>query len=42
MCPVAPGIPGISSLYAVHDGKIYIFATSGCIDAFKSNPDSYL
>ena len=41
-CPVAPGIPGSSSLYAVHDGKIYMFATPGCIEAFRADPDSYI
>ncbi|MEM7052612.1 MAG: cytochrome P460 family protein [Acidobacteriota bacterium] len=41
-CPVVPGAPVQSNLFAVHDGKLYGFASEGCIGEFLANPDEFL
>jgi YHS domain-containing protein len=41
-CPVVPGAEGDPQLYVVHKERIYIFATTGCVDSFKANPDTFL
>ena len=41
-CPVVPGAEGDPNLYVVHKERIYIFATPGCVDSFKANPDQFL
>jgi YHS domain-containing protein len=41
-CIVVPGAPLDPSLFAVHEGRIYGFATDGCVARFKANPGSYL
>lgn len=41
-CPVEPTAPGRPDLFAVHDQKIYIFATPACIEQFEAAPESYL
>ena len=41
-CPVVPGAEGDPELYVVHKERIYIFATAGCVDSFKANPDTFL
>lgn len=42
MCPVVPTAQASPDLFAVHEGKIYIFATLACIDQFKADPSLYL
>lgn len=42
MCPVIPSAQADSALFYVHEAKIYIFASEGCIDNFKESPESYL
>jgi YHS domain-containing protein len=41
-CPVVPGAEGNPDLYVVHKERIYIFATDGCVESFKANPDNFL
>lgn len=41
-CPVAPGTPTDPALFAVHEGKIYTFATARCIEEFQANPAAFL
>ena len=41
-CPVVPQFSVNPALYAVHDGKIYAFASSSCVSTFKAQPDSFL
>ena len=41
-CLVVQGAPNNPELWAVHDGKIYLFATPGCVHQFEADPESYL
>ena len=41
-CLVVPGAPNHPELWAVHDGKIYLFATPGCVAQFEADPESFL
>ena len=41
-CPVVPGAAVNPSLYAVHDGRIYLFASRQCIETFSEDPQSFL
>jgi YHS domain-containing protein len=41
-CPVVPGAPVDPSRFAVHQGRIYGFATDDCIAQFKQRPTDYL
>ncbi len=41
-CPVVIGAPVDPSLFAVHEGKIYGFATADCVQEFKSRPSEYV
>ena len=41
-CPVVPGAPIDPSLVAVHDGKLYAFASPDCVASFESSPEAYL
>jgi len=40
-CLVVPGAPIDPSLFAVHNHRIYAFATGDCVERFKSQPESY-
>lgn len=40
-CAVAPSAKGNPDLYTVYKGRIYIFATSDCVEEFKANPDTF-
>ena len=41
-CPVVAGAPVDPALFAVHDGKIYAFASAECVQLFKDHPRAYL
>jgi hypothetical protein len=41
-CLVVPGAPLDPSLFAVHDRRIYAFATSDCVDEFKRRPAEFV
>ena len=41
-CLVVPGVPNSPELWAVHDGKIYLFATPGCVVQFEADPENFL
>ena len=41
-CPVVPGAPIDPSLVAVHEGKVYAFASPACVASFQADPDSFL
>ena len=41
-CPVVPGAPIDPALVAVHDGRIYAFATPGCVTTFQANPENFI
>lgn len=41
-CPVVIGAPVDPSLFAVHEGKIYGFATADCVQQFKDRPSEYV
>ena len=41
-CPVVPSATGNPDLFLVHKGRIYIFATTGCVEDFKANPESFV
>ena len=42
MCLVVPGAPVNPALFAVHDKRIYAFATSDCVEQFKSRPADFV
>jgi YHS domain-containing protein len=42
LCLVVPGAPIDPAKFAVHDGRIYGFATDDCVAQFKSAPENYL
>jgi YHS domain-containing protein len=35
-------VPGNQGLFAVHEGRIYIFGSEGCVKAFKAAPAKFL
>ena len=41
-CLVVPGAPTQPDLFAVHEGRIYLFATPGCVQSFKADPEAYV
>lgn len=41
-CPVIPGAPIDPGLFAVHQGRIYAFATGNCVTRFKATPGDYV
>jgi YHS domain-containing protein len=41
-CLVVPDVPIDPSLFAVHESKIYAFATADCVEQFKSRPSDYV
>jgi YHS domain-containing protein len=41
-CPVVPGAEGNPDLFVVYKERIYIFATDGCVDSFKANPEEFI
>jgi YHS domain-containing protein len=41
-CPVVSGAPVDPSLFAVHDGRIYGFGTSDCLERFRTQPAEFL
>lgn len=41
-CPVVAGAPVSGELFAVHEGRIYLFATPGCVEEFEANPASFV
>jgi Cytochrome P460 len=41
-CLVVPGAPVDPALFAVHEGRIYAFATSDCVDRFKARPTAFV
>jgi YHS domain-containing protein len=41
-CLVVPGAAIDPSLYAVHERRLYAFATPDCISQFKADPKRYL
>ncbi len=41
-CLVVPGAPVDPSLFVVHEGRIYGFATDDCVARFKASPGTYL
>lgn len=40
-CPVVPGATIDPALFAVHDGKIWAFASERCVEEFNLDPDLY-
>ena len=41
-CPVVPDATGNPDLYMVYKGRIYIFATDGCVEEFKAGPENFV
>ncbi len=41
-CLVVRGAPNDPELWAVHEEKIYLFATPGCVQQFEASPLTYL
>jgi YHS domain-containing protein len=41
-CLVVSGAAVNPSLFAVHEGHIYAFATSDCVDRFTARPDAFV
>ena len=41
-CPVVPGAPIDPALFAVHERRIYAFATSDCVGEFKRRPSEFV
>jgi YHS domain-containing protein len=39
---MGPSTQGNPDLYAVHDGRIFLFGSPACVKAFKEAPDKYL
>jgi YHS domain-containing protein len=39
---MGPSTQGDPDLYAVHDGRIYLFGSPACVKLFKEAPDKYL
>jgi YHS domain-containing protein len=40
-CAVVPDAKADPDRYIVYKGRIYIFATSDCVEEFKASPDSF-
>jgi YHS domain-containing protein len=40
-CPIVPGAPVDPALFAVHEQRIYAFATAQCVEEFKSRPADF-
>jgi Cytochrome P460 len=41
-CPVVPGASVDPALFAVHEKRIYAFATSDCVERFKGRPAEFV
>ena len=41
-CAVVPGAEGDPELFVVYKERIYIFASTHCIESFKANPEEYI
>jgi hypothetical protein len=41
-CPVVPGAPVDPSVFAVHEGRIYAFASNDCVGQFKAGPSTFI
>ena len=41
-CPVVPGAALDPRLFAVHEGRLYGFASQNCVDQFEAEPEIYL
>jgi putative intracellular protease/amidase/YHS domain-containing protein len=41
-CPVVPSATADPAVFAVHAGRIYIFAGQGCIEHFRQDPAYYI
>ena len=41
-CPVVPGAEGDPDRFVVYKERIYIFASDGCVDSFKANPEEFV
>ncbi len=41
-CPVVPGASTWPDLFSVYEGRIYTFASEGCIETFDADPESFL
>ncbi len=41
-CPVVPGVGIQPGFFAVHEGRIYAFASQGCVREFEEAPESFL
>lgn len=41
-CPVVPSAEADPAVFAVHEGRIYIFAGPGCIEHFRQDPAYYV
>ena len=41
-CPVVPGAPINPALFSVHEGRVYAFATTDCVNSFEADPESFL
>ena len=41
-CPVVPGAPIDGRLWAVHEGKVFAFASQGCVEQFRADPAAFL
>jgi len=41
-CPVVAGAPIDPALFTVHEGRLYGFASSGCISDFTAEPERFL
>lgn len=40
-CPVVPGAAVNPDLYAVHGGRIYLFASAQCVETFNDDPQAF-
>ncbi|MGE0131031.1 MAG: hypothetical protein AB7U82_23380 [Blastocatellales bacterium] len=41
-CPVVPGAEGNPEIFAVHNERIYIFASENCLASFKQDPKKFV
>jgi YHS domain-containing protein len=42
MCPVVPSAQVDPSIFAVHEGRIWAFATADCVARFKTSPEQFI
>ncbi len=42
MCTVMPKVPASPELFLVHDGKIFLFGSTGCRTRFQADPAAFL